>query len=116
MAEHAVGRGDGGRGPAARAARERAPGDRRASTVHGPAAFEGRAPTTIFNVDGRDPAHVAHELAERKIAVWSGDNYACELIDALGLRERGGAVRAGVVRYTTTDDIDALLAAIQDLA
>jgi selenocysteine lyase/cysteine desulfurase len=85
-------------------------------TVYGPAAFEGRAPTTIFNLDGRDPAHVAHELAERKIAVWSGDNYACELIDALGLRERGGAVRAGVVRYTTTDDIDALLAAIQDLA
>ena len=56
-------------------------------TVYGPAAFEGRAPTTIFNLDGRDPAHVAHELAERKIAVWSGDNYACELIDALGLRE-----------------------------
>jgi cysteine desulfurase family protein (TIGR01976 family) len=84
-------------------------------TVYAPESAEGRAPTTIFNLDGRDPEAVAHELAHRKIAVWSGDNYACELIDAMGLRARGGAVRAGVVRYTTADDIDALLAALTDL-
>ncbi len=84
-------------------------------TVHGPQSGEGRAPTTIFNIDGRDPGWVAHELAERHIAVWSGDNYACELIDALGLRARGGAVRAGIVRYTTSDDVDALLDAVTDL-
>ncbi len=84
-------------------------------TVHAPESGEGRAPTTIFNLDGRDPDWVAHELAQRRIAVWSGDNYACELIDALGLRERGGAVRAGIVRYTTSDDVDALLTALADL-
>jgi len=85
-------------------------------TVHAPEASEGRAPTTIFNVGGRAPEWVADELAKRRIAVWAGDNYACELIDALGLRPRGGAVRAGVVRYTTAADIDALLTAIQELA
>ena len=84
--------------------------------VHAPEAAEGRAPTTIFNLEGRDPQSVATELAARKIAVWSGDNYACDLIDAMGLRARGGAVRAGVVRYTTADDIDPLLAAVRDLA
>ena len=84
-------------------------------TVHAPQSGEGRAPTTIFNIDGRDPDWVAHELAQRHIAVWSGDNYACELIDALGLRERGGAVRAGIVRYTTSDDVDALLDALREL-
>ncbi len=84
-------------------------------TVYAPESSEGRAPTTIFNLEGRSPEWVAEELAERKIAVWAGDNYACELIDALGLRERGGAVRAGVVRYTTADDIDALLAAVAAL-
>jgi selenocysteine lyase/cysteine desulfurase len=62
------------------------------------------------------PRWVAEALAERRIAVWSGDNYACELIDALGLRERGGAVRAGVVRHTTVDDVDGLLAAVGELA
>jgi cysteine desulfurase family protein (TIGR01976 family) len=81
-------------------------------TVHGPVSANGRAPTTIFNVDQRAPEWVAGALAERRIAVWSGDNYACELIDALGLRARGGAVRAGIVRHTTNDDIDALLTAL----
>lgn len=81
-------------------------------TVHAPAEVSGRAPTTIFSVAGRTPASVAAALAERHIAVWSGDNYACELIDALGLRAQGGVVRAGVVRHTTSDDVDALLAAL----
>jgi selenocysteine lyase/cysteine desulfurase len=58
---------------------------------------------------------VASALADRRIAVWSGDNYACELIDALGLRARGGAVRAGIVRSTTADDVDALTDAVSEL-
>jgi len=85
-------------------------------TVHTPEAVPGRAPTTIFNVGRRDPASVAVALADRRIAVWAGDNYACELVDALGLRPRGGAVRAGIVRHTTDDDVDALLAAVLELA
>jgi cysteine desulfurase family protein (TIGR01976 family) len=85
-------------------------------TVHTPLDAEGRAPTTIFNVGDRSPAEVAVALAERRIAVWSGDNYACELVDALGLRARGGCVRAGVVRHTTIDDVDSLIAAVEDLA
>jgi cysteine desulfurase family protein (TIGR01976 family) len=82
--------------------------------VHAPVAAEGRAPTTIFSVAGRAPGAVAAALAERRIAVWSGDNYACELIDALGLRAQGGVVRAGIVRHTTADDVDALLVALAD--
>jgi selenocysteine lyase/cysteine desulfurase len=84
-------------------------------TLHTPESTESRAPTTIFNLEGRLPEAVAVALAERRIAVWSGDNYACELVDALGLRERGGAVRAGIVRHTTADDVDALLEAVRDL-
>ena len=68
--------------------------------VHAPEGAEGRAPTTIFTVDGSSADAVAAALAERRIAVWSGDNYACELVDALGLRANGGAVRAGIVRHT----------------
>jgi cysteine desulfurase family protein (TIGR01976 family) len=85
-------------------------------TLYAPANAEGRAPTTIFNVGGRDPGEVAAELARRRIAAWSGDNYACELIDAFGLRERGGVVRAGIVRYTSTEDVDALVAAVEEIA
>jgi cysteine desulfurase family protein (TIGR01976 family) len=84
--------------------------------VHTPERAEGRAPTTIFNVGEHNPHDVAAALAARHIAVWSGDNYACELVDALGLRARGGAVRAGVVRHTTADDVDALLDALRAIA
>jgi cysteine desulfurase family protein (TIGR01976 family) len=84
-------------------------------TVHAPTSAEGRAPTTIFNVSGHTPENVAQALAARKIAVWSGDNYACELIDALGLRANGGAVRAGVVRHTNEADVDALLGAVAEI-
>ncbi len=85
-------------------------------TVHTPERAEGRAPTTIFNLGAQSPAAVASALAARNIAVWSGDNYACDLIDAMGLRERGGAVRAGIVRYTTEADVDTLVAAVAELA
>ena len=60
-------------------------------------------------------ARLESELAHRRIAVWSGDSYACELVDALGLRDRGGVVRAGIVRHTTVDDVDALLHAVGEL-
>jgi cysteine desulfurase family protein (TIGR01976 family) len=85
-------------------------------TVRAPRSVEDRAPTTIFTVDGRHPDEVAAGLAARRIAVWSGDNYACETIDAMGLRATGGAVRAGIVRYTTAGDVDALLDGVAEIA
>lgn len=84
-------------------------------TVHGPSVTPDRAPTLIFTVAGHTPEEVDRYLASRRIAVWSGDNYARELIDALGLRATGGAVRAGIVRYTTADDVAALLDALAAL-
>ena len=84
-------------------------------TVHGPSVTPDRAPTVVFTVAGHSPQEVDSYLASRRIAVWSGDNYACELIDALGLRATGGIVRAGIVRYTTADDVAALLSALTDL-
>ena len=83
--------------------------------VHGPSVTIDRAPTLIFTVTGWAPRDVAARLATEGIAVWSGDNYACELIDALGLRSGGGAVRAGIVRYTTADDVARLLTAVAEL-
>jgi len=84
-------------------------------TVHGPSVTPDRAPTVVFTMAGRTPQEVDRFLARRRIAVWHGDNYACGLVGALGLRDSGGLVRAGIVRYTTEDDIDALLAALVEL-
>jgi selenocysteine lyase/cysteine desulfurase len=80
----------------------------------------GKAPsrtaTAYFNVAGRSPAEVAAHLAERHINVWHGHNYAWELTGVMGLRDSGGAIRAGLVHYNNRDDVDRLLAAVAELA
>jgi selenocysteine lyase/cysteine desulfurase len=82
-------------------------------TLYGKAAR--RAPTAFFTVAGLTPRAVAVRLADRGINVWNGDNYAYELCGVLGLRP-GGAVRAGLVHYNDTSDVDRLLAAVAELA
>jgi cysteine desulfurase family protein (TIGR01976 family) len=81
-------------------------------TLYGKAAR--RAPTAFFNVPGVEPRVVAEHLAARGVNVWNGDNYAYEFCTALGL-EPDGAVRAGLVHYNDTTDVDRLLNALADL-
>ncbi|HEV2375081.1 MAG TPA: cysteine desulfurase-like protein [Streptosporangiaceae bacterium] len=80
----------------------------------------GKAPcrtaTAYFTVAGHTPAEVAAYLAQRKVNVWSGHNYAWELTAKLGVRESGGAVRAGLVHYNDRADVDRLLEAVAGLA
>ena len=83
-------------------------------TLYGRAAR--RAPTAFFTVAGHSPRQVAEHLAVRQVNVWHGDNYAWELAGALGLRDSGGAVRAGLVHYNDEADVDRLLAAVGELA
>jgi cysteine desulfurase family protein (TIGR01976 family) len=84
-------------------------------TVHGPRDLEDRTPTVCFSVDARDTDEVATALAGEHVAVWGGSYYAVEVMGALGLTERGGAIRAGVSCYTTAEDVDRLLAAVRRL-
>jgi cysteine desulfurase family protein (TIGR01976 family) len=85
-------------------------------TLHGLPTMEGRVPTFCFSVDGRSARSVAEHAATREIAVWSGNYYALETIRHLGLDENDGAVRAGLVHYNTTEEVDRLLAALAELA
>ena len=81
-------------------------------TVHGPTGHDDRTPTVLFGVAGRHPTEVAEALAREQVAVWSGDSYAMEAADAMGLRAGGVGVRAGVVRYCSPGDVDQLLRAV----
>ena len=71
-----------------------------------------RTPTVAFTVAGRTPLEVSASLGNQGVAVWAGNYYAVELMTALGLEDTGGAVRAGVVCYTTDEEVDRLLAAL----
>jgi cysteine desulfurase family protein (TIGR01976 family) len=74
-----------------------------------------RTATVYFTVRGHSPRQVAEHLATRKINVWSGHNYAWEVTAALGIRDHGSAVRAGLVHYNDRSDVDRLLAAVSEL-
>jgi cysteine desulfurase family protein (TIGR01976 family) len=72
-----------------------------------------RCPTVSFRVDGQAPALTAERLGAEGVCVFSGDNYAYEYFEAMGLRDSGGAVRASVYHYNTADDVARLLDAIK---
>ena len=84
-------------------------------TLYGIPGSRERTPTFCFRIDGHEPRDVAEQLGERGLYVWDGDYYALEPMRALGL-ERGGAVRAGFLHYTTEEEVDRLLDALRELA
>ncbi|MEH0841536.1 cysteine desulfurase-like protein [Micromonospora sp. CPCC 205711] len=87
---------------------------RDAVTVYGAAAR--RCPTVSFRLAGWTPAGLAAALGEAGLCLSSGDYYAYEYFQAMGLRETGGAVRASVYHYNTADEVDRLLAVLDRLA
>ncbi|MDP4503557.1 cysteine desulfurase-like protein [Nonomuraea turcica] len=82
-------------------------------TVYGKPAR--RTATAYFTVAGHTPRQVAEHLAGLRVNVWNGHNYAWELTGALGIRDSGGAVRAGLVHYNDHSDVDRLLEGVDAL-
>ncbi len=76
--------------------------------------MDGRTPTFAITLESHTTAAVAAHLAERDIAVWSGNYYALEVMDRLALPD--GAVRIGFVHYNTVEEVDRLLAELGRLA
>jgi cysteine desulfurase family protein (TIGR01976 family) len=83
-------------------------------TLYGLPTMDDRVPTFAFNVAGRSPQSVAEQLAGRDVACWSGDYFAIEVMQALGLADEG-AVRVGFIHYNTREEVDRLLAALREL-
>jgi selenocysteine lyase/cysteine desulfurase len=84
----------------------------RGLTVHGSAKAEGRTGAVSFTLAGMDPHEIASILESAfGIAVRAGLHCAPEAHAALGTAP-AGTVRASVGPFTTTADIDALVAAL----
>jgi cysteine desulfurase family protein (TIGR01976 family) len=75
-----------------------------------------RTATVYFTVADHTPEKVAEHLARARINVWNGHCYAWEVTEALGIRDSGSAVRAGLVHYNDRSDVDRLLNAVEDLS
>ena len=81
----------------------------------GPPPDAPRTATVSFVVRGVTSEEVARALAERAVFVSHGDFYAATCVDRLGQAEHG-LVRAGCSLYTTEEEVERLLAGVEDVA
>ena len=84
-----------------------------AVTLHGDPAR--RTPTVYFSVAGRSDREVYEHLAAAGVNAPASNFYAIEASRWLGLGD-GGAIRAGLAPYTTDEDVDRLLAGVDEMA
>ena len=86
----------------------------RGVTLYGPPPHRPRTPTVSFTVPGHHAVDVAGHLARQGVFVSHGDFYATTVLARLGLSEHG-VVRAGCACYTTSDEVDRLIAGVRAL-
>jgi len=78
------------------------------------ARFGERCATLSFRIGEHNPTKIAEFLGERGIFTWDGNFYALNLSERLGVEQKGGVLRVGLVHYNTSDEVDRMIAALQD--
>lgn len=71
-----------------------------------------RTATFALRFGDIDPSKVATHLGEHEIYTWSGHLYADRLTDALGVTQKGGILRVGLMHYNTKEEIDRFFSAL----
>ncbi len=74
-----------------------------------------RTPTAFLRVAGVDGIEVSRRCAEAGVNAPCSNFYAIEASRRLGLGDEG-AIRAGIAAYTTTEDVDRLVAGVHSAA
>jgi cysteine desulfurase family protein (TIGR01976 family) len=82
--------------------------------LYGVSPDRPRTPTVAFTVRGLSSERVASALAEQGFFVSHGDFYAATVIERLGAGPEG-LVRVGCACYTTREEVDALIEAVERL-
>jgi cysteine desulfurase family protein (TIGR01976 family) len=77
--------------------------------------LDERVPTVAITARDVEPQALAEYLGSRQIYVWSGNMYALEVSERLGLESAGGFVRLGMVHYNTPDEVDRVLQALDEM-
>lgn len=78
------------------------------------AQFGQRAPTIAFTSPKWRPADLASKLAASKVGVGADHFYAYRLMEALGIPPDDGVVRISLLHYTSREDVDRLLAGLDE--
>jgi cysteine desulfurase family protein (TIGR01976 family) len=82
--------------------------------ITAPARFKERCSTISLRIDDHHPTQIAQFLGDRGIFTWDGNFYALNLSERLGLEDKGGVLRIGLVHYNTAEEVDRLLRALSE--
>ena len=77
-----------------------------------PKRLSERVPTVSFTVDGIAPETIVRQMNSENIFLWSGHNYAWEIVHQLGIPAEQGVVRIGIAHYNTSAEIDETLESV----
>jgi cysteine desulfurase family protein (TIGR01976 family) len=81
-----------------------------------PTRFSERCSTVSVRLPNHKPVEIAAFLGERGIFTWDGNYYALNLTERLGVEQKGGLLRIGLVHYNTAEEVDRLLSALREIA
>jgi cysteine desulfurase family protein (TIGR01976 family) len=74
-----------------------------------------RVPTVSFTHPRHRNSILAKALAAQGINVWSGHNYALEVVRHLGLDEQDGVLRIGLAHYNTVEEVNRIIGSLKAL-
>ena len=78
--------------------------------------FGERCSTLSFRIGEHHPTEIAKFLGDRGLFTWDGNFYALNFSERLGVEEKGGVLRVGLVHYNTAEEVDRLLGALREFA
>jgi cysteine desulfurase family protein (TIGR01976 family) len=81
-----------------------------------PNRFDERCSTLSIRIGEHPPNAIAEFLAGQGIFTWDGNYYALNLTERLGVEEKGGMLRIGLVHYNTLEEVERLLSALREFA
>ena len=75
-----------------------------------------KTPTLAFRVEGRSPREFCEHMAEEGFFVADGHFYASTLAEKLGIRDKGGWIRAGLGPYNTREEVEEFIELLEGFA
>jgi selenocysteine lyase/cysteine desulfurase len=85
--------------------------DRNDVRLIGPVRAENRAPTVALDI-GRAAAPLEAELAQYKVMAGGGDFYAGRALSGVGVDPEQGVLRVSLVHYTSKDEVNRMIEAV----
>jgi cysteine desulfurase family protein (TIGR01976 family) len=84
--------------------------------ISDPKRFGERCATLSLRIADHHPTKIAKFLGDRGIFTWDGNFYALNLSERLGVEQKGGVLRIGLVHYNTAEEVERLLSSLREFA